>query len=70
MATVINNPPSTTTGDGTGPITMIVGIVFLVLIAWLVFAYAVPALNRMQGGAPQITVPDKVDVTIKQQSGE
>lgn len=64
MTTIINSPPSS--DNSGGPVTMIVIITVLAIFIFLGFIYGVPALKRMQLGAPQINVPDKIDINVNQ----
>lgn len=64
MATVINNPPqSNDSGGGRG---MIIGLIVLVVLAYLFFVYGLPRIQNMQSGTPQINVPSEIDVNVKQ----
>ena len=63
MATVVNNPGGTTdSGSGIG---MLVGIILLLAIVFLFFAYGLPMLNRSTT-TPQVNIPDQVDVNVQQ----
>ena len=44
---------------------LIIGLVVLMIFAFLLFYYGLPAL-RSASSTPQITVPDKIDVNINQ----
>ncbi|MFZ2152554.1 MAG: hypothetical protein WAV41_00655 [Microgenomates group bacterium] len=63
MTTVINSPPSSENNN----LGMFVGI-FIFLVLGLVFYYfGLPALKQMrQISAPQIVIPNQIDVNIKQ----
>ncbi len=57
MTTIVNNPnPS----DSSGPITLIVFLIVVVVLGYLGIVYGIPALRNVQVGTPQI------DVNIKQ----
>jgi len=62
MATVINNPPQS--NDSGGSMGMIVGVIVLVVLAYLFFVYGLPAVQQNQSGGTQINVPDKIEVDI------
>ena len=62
MATVINNPPQS--NDSGGSTGMIVGIIVLVVLAYLFFVYGLPAVKQNQSGGTQINVPDKIEVDV------
>ena len=68
MTTIVNSPtPSSDSGSG----GMIVGI-FAIIVFGLIFVYfGLPAIRRLGQSqinlpAPQIAVPDKIDVNVKQ----
>lgn len=63
MATIVNNPPSDNSG---GPMSMIILLIVLLVLGYLGFVYGLPALRQMQLGTPQINVPSKIDVNVKQ----
>lgn len=63
MATVINNPPAS--NNSGGPMGMIVGLIVLVVLAFLFFVYVLPAVQQTQSGT-QINVPSEIDVNVKQ----
>lgn len=62
MATIVNNPPSSS--DSSGGMGMIVGVIGLVVVAYLFFVYGFPAIRQM--GSPQINIPSKIDVNVQQ----
>lgn len=64
MATIINNPPSS--DNSGGPMGMIIGLVVLLVVGYLIWIYAIPALQGMQVGTPQINIPSQIDVNINQ----
>jgi hypothetical protein len=45
---------------------MIIGLIALIVLGYFGFVYGLPALQNMQSGAPQINVPEKIDVNINQ----
>lgn len=72
MTTIVNTPPTppTTSDGGNSMVTLFVGIFFVAVVAFLFFAYGLPALRNTQSAntgnnAPTINVPDKVDINIK-----
>ncbi|OGG15092.1 hypothetical protein A2773_04340 [Candidatus Gottesmanbacteria bacterium RIFCSPHIGHO2_01_FULL_39_10] len=66
MATVINNPD---TADNAG-IGFLVGVILLIFAAFLFLYIGLPLIRGVgapsQGGGPNISVPEKVDVNINQ----
>ena len=66
MTTVVNNPPSESNSGG--PMGMIIGLIALLVVAYLFIMYGLPVLRNI--GRPQINVPDTIDVNIKQEGTE
>ena len=71
MATVVNNPGATQEGSGMG---FLLGVLLLIAFAVIVLFYGLPylgnSLNNAGGGstsAPQVQIPEKVDVNVNQQ---
>jgi hypothetical protein len=62
MTTIVNNPPPS--NDSNGGVGMIVGLVILVVLAYLVIVYGLPAIKQI--GSPQINIPGKIDVNVQQ----
>lgn len=62
MVTVVNNPPPS--DNSGGPMGMIVGLIVLLVVAYLFIVYGLPAIQHM--GTPQVNVPSKIDVNINQ----
>lgn len=61
MATII----TPANNDGSSGILNVVLVLFVVLVmVYLFFAFGLPAFQ--QSSAPQINVPDKVDVNVQQ----
>lgn len=62
MATVVNNPSS---GEGSGVATgLVLALLIGVIAVVILFVYGLPAIQ--QSTAPQIQVPDQIDVNISQ----
>ncbi len=66
MATVINNPDTSTDRGGNG--AMIVGIVLAVILLFMFFYYGLPALRGNNGGT-NVNVPDRVDLNVNGNTG-
>lgn len=64
MTTIVNTPPAS--NNSSGPIGMIIVIFVLLVLAYLGFAYGLPAFRQIQVGTPQINVPNKIDVNVHQ----
>ena len=60
MATVVNNPPTTSEGGGYG---FLLGVILLIVFAVLFFLYGLPYLTQSFSG-PQVTVPGQIDVNV------
>jgi len=75
MTTVINNPAPTaveTEGTSTGGISFLIGIIVLVGLVMVFLYFGIPAIQRMGQvqvniPAPQIIVPNKVDLNVTQE---
>ncbi|QQR78790.1 MAG: hypothetical protein IPJ68_00695 [Candidatus Moraniibacteriota bacterium] len=73
MATIINNPPAQSpapSDGGSGLAGVLIGVVILVVVGFLFFAYGLPAMRGSQEtksspSSPTINVPDTIDVNIK-----
>lgn len=65
MTTIVNTPPAQ--NEAGGSMGMIVGLIALILVAYLFFVYGLPALRNVQLGAPQINVPAQIDVNVNQE---
>lgn len=61
MTTVVNNPP--VSNDSSGGVGMIIGVIVLIVVAYIFFIYGLPAIKQI--GSPQINIPNKVDVNVK-----
>ena len=64
MATIVNNPQPSSNSNG--PMVMIFGLIVLVVLGYLFFVYGLPAIQQIQVGGPEINIPDKIDVNVKQ----
>lgn len=77
MTTIVNNPPqqpaqqpvqqppANTDGGNMNGISFLLGAILLIVFGYFFFIYALPRMLPQQSQAPQINVPDKVDVNIK-----
>ncbi len=67
MATIVNTTPATSGESGSGGMGFLLGIILLVLFAFVFFVYGLPYVTGAIRGsqAPQVQVPDKVDVNVK-----
>lgn len=64
MATVINNPGDSDTGNSNNAMgTVLVALVILIIAVLFIF-YGLPML-RSATTAPQVNVPDKIDVNVQ-----
>ena len=64
MTTIVNTPPAQ--NENGGNMAMIIGVIVLLVMAYVFFVYGLPAISRMQVSAPQVTIPAKIDVTVNQ----
>jgi len=66
MTTIVNTPPSDSGGSGGNGMGMVVAALLIVAVAALFFVYGLPYLRQAAApAAPQINIPDKVDVNIQ-----
>lgn len=68
MATIVNNPAP---AQDTGGSNFLIGIIILIGFIMLLLYFGIPALRRMGPvqlniPAPQVVVPNKIDVNVKQ----
>lgn len=69
MTTIVNTPQSPSTEQSS--MGWVVGIVALIVFTLLFFVYGVPMIRRVsQASAPQVTIPDKVDVNVNTNPSE
>ena len=61
MATIVNNPAPESNGNS----NLIVVVLLIIVFGVLFYVYGLPAINNAQ--APQINVPSKIDVNVKQE---
>jgi hypothetical protein len=64
MTTVVNNP--TPSNDSNSGVNMVIGLVVLVIVAYLFIMFGLPAIRTMQVATPQINIPSKIDVNVTQ----
>jgi len=65
MTTIVNSPTPTNTNDSGGP-SFLVGIIVLIGFVLILLYYGLPAIRNMGLQAPQINIPNKIDVNVKQ----
>lgn len=65
MTTIVNNPTPTTDEKG-GYMGLIVGIIVIMILAYIFMTFGLPAIRQMQVGTPQINIPSKIDVNVNQ----
>ena len=65
MTTIVNSPTPTNTNDSNGPSFLIGAIVLMGSIIIFLY-YGLPAIRNMRPQAPQVNIPNKIDVNIKQ----
>jgi len=67
MATIVNNPPASNDSSG-GPLTMVIVLIIVLVIGYLGVVYVLPMVRGAQNsGTPTISIPDKIDVNVKQE---
>lgn len=71
MATVVNNPPTSTSSDAGGGMGMVVGVVLVLVIVLLLLFFGLPALRGGDGGTEtggtgtEINVPEQIDLNVQ-----
>jgi hypothetical protein len=68
MTTVVNNPAPVSENGGTG---FLIGVIMLIVFVVVLIYFGLPAMRRMQSNqsvipAPQIVLPDKINVNVNQ----
>lgn len=71
MTTIVNTPAVTSEREDNSLMSFLIGIIVVVSFVGLLFYVGIPAINRLQPAqitlpAPQIVMPDKVDVNVQQ----
>lgn len=67
MATTIVNPAPNNNPSGNDGMGFLVGVVILIVFAFLFFVYALPYLRGLSGNnGAQVNVPKSIDVNVKQ----
>lgn len=63
MATIVNNPPSSASGEnGMG---FFLGVIVLIIFGFLIIYYGIPILKGSAGSnAPSVNIPSNVDVNV------
>ncbi len=66
MTTIVNNPTPQSNDNSTG---LIFGIIIFIILGLVFFYYGLPAIRtigtpQINIPAPQINVPDKIDVNV------
>ena len=51
--------------SGNNSASWIVGLIVLLVLAWLLFAYGIPAMRSVSSG-PSFSIPSKIDVNLNQ----
>lgn len=69
MSTVVNNPAPT--GDSGGN-SFLIGVILLIVFVVILFYFGLPVIRNMAPAqlnipAPQVVVPDKIDVNVTQE---
>jgi hypothetical protein len=64
MTTIINTPP--VSHEPGGSMNLIIGLIVLVIVAYVFIMFGIPAIQNMKLASPQITIPSKIDVNVTQ----
>ncbi len=68
MTTIVNNPSPVTDSSGNG---VLIGIILIIVFIVIASYFGIPALKRIgqpqiNVAAPQVVIPDKIDVNVQQ----
>ena len=63
MTTIVNSPAPTNESNGSG---FLLGVIALIGFVFILLYYGLPAIKNMGVQAPQINIPNKIDVNVKQ----
>jgi hypothetical protein len=69
MTTIVNTPAPTTDSGGSG---FLIGAILIIGFVAILLYFGIPAIRRMgqvqlNVPAPQVNIPDKLDVNVTQQ---
>lgn len=64
MAIIVNKSNSPE-ADGSG-VGFLFGIIIILVLGFLIFVFGMPFLRKVMTSSPEVNVPGKVDVNIKQ----
>lgn len=65
MTTIVNSPTPTNTNDSGGQ-SFLIGVIALIGFVFILLYYGLPAIRNMGLQTPQVNIPNKIDVNIKQ----
>ena len=68
MTTIVNNPTPSSDNNGSG-MGLLIGIFVIIVVGLLFFYFGLPVIKKIGSGqttTPQIVIPDKIDVNVKQ----
>jgi len=54
MATIVNNPPNS--DNSNGPVTAIIVIIGIIILAYLGYRYGLPVIRQMKSGGATLNV--------------
>lgn len=69
MTTIVNNPTPSSDNNNGGGIGLLIGIFIIIVLGLLFFYFGIPAIRKIGSGqiaTPQVVIPDKIDVNVKQ----
>lgn len=63
MTTIVNSPTPTNESGGPG---FLIGVIALIGFVLILLYYGLPAIRNMSVQTPQVNIPNKIDVNVKQ----
>jgi len=63
MTTVVNNPAPKTDEGGS---SFLVGVILLIGFVMVLLYFGIPAIKNLNVPTPQVVIPNKIDVNVKQ----
>ncbi len=68
MATIVNTPATTDSGNSVG---FLLGVILLIAFALIFLFYGLPYIGSMfRASAPQVNVPGQIDVNVQTPQGK
>jgi TRAP-type mannitol/chloroaromatic compound transport system permease small subunit len=63
MTTIVNSPTPTNESGGS---SFLIGVIILIGFVLLLLYYGIPAIKNIGVQTPQVNIPNKIDINVKQ----